>query len=322
MYSCHVAAIKEWADELIGSVESAFYGKREVIEQLVIALLARGHVLIEDIPGVGKTVLARALAAGVNAGFARIQCTPDLLPADVLGVSVYNPKDQEFHYKEGPILNNILLVDELNRATPRTQSALLEAMGEGQITTDGVQRELPTPFFVMATENPVEFEGTFPLPEAQKDRFLMTVSVGYPDAHVEAQILESQRRMNHPLADVRAVSSLEQLRALQEQVVGLHVEDSVRDYMIALVAGTRDHGATTAGVSPRGSLALYRSCQARAALRGRDYVTPDDVKALAPAVFDKRIIVSSSAEIRGVSAAGIIREVIESTRVPVFSEGG
>ncbi|MFW5786313.1 MAG: AAA family ATPase [bacterium] len=314
-----MVAIKEWADRVISSVEGVFYGKRSVVEQLIVALLARGHVLIEDIPGVGKTILARSLAASISATFARIQCTPDLLPADVLGVSVYNPKDQEFHYKEGPILRNFLLVDELNRATPRTQSALLEAMGEGQITTDGVRRPLPDPFFVMATENPVEFEGTFPLPEAQKDRFLLSVSVGYPEADVEAQILESQRRITHPLTDVEAVATLEELRAHQEKVVTIHVEDAVRDYMLALVAATRSHSATTAGVSPRGSLALYRSCQARAALSGRDFVTPDDVKALAPAVFAKRLILTSAAEIRGVTAALVASEVLESTRVPVFN---
>ena len=320
MYIWTVATIKEWADRVTASVEGAFYGKREVIEQLLVALLARGHVLIEDIPGVGKTILARSLAASIRASFSRIQCTPDLLPADVLGVSVYSPKDQEFHYKEGPVLSNFLLVDELNRATPRTQSALLEAMGEGQITTDGVRRPLPDPFFVMATENPVEFEGTFPLPEAQKDRFLMSIAIGYPEADVEAQILESQRRISHPLEDVGAVGDTEQLRAHQEQVVEIHVEDSVRDYMVALVNATRSHSATTAGVSPRGSLALYRSAQARAALQGRDYVTPDDVKALAPAVFAKRLILTPSAEIRGVTAERVISEVLESTRVPVFKQ--
>ena len=314
-----MAAIKEWADRVISSVEGVFYGKREVVEQLLVALLARGHVLIEDIPGVGKTILARALAASISAGFARIQCTPDLLPADVLGVSVYNPKDQEFHYKEGPILRNFVLVDELNRATPRTQSALLEAMGEGQITTDGIRRPLPDPFFVMATENPVEFEGTFPLPEAQKDRFLLSVSIGYPEADVEAQILESQRRITHPLADVEAVANLDELRTHQEAVVTIHVEDAVRDYMLALVAATRGHSATIAGVSPRGSLALYRSSQARAALSGRDFVTPDDVKALAAAVFAKRLILTSAAEIRGVTAGQVVDEVVESTQVPVFN---
>ncbi len=314
-----MAAIKEWADRVISSVEGVFYGKREVVEQLLVALLARGHVLIEDIPGVGKTILARALAASISAVFARIQCTPDLLPADVLGVSVYNPKDQEFHYKEGPILQNFLLVDELNRATPRTQSALLEAMGEGQITTDGIRRPLPDPFFVMATENPVEFEGTFPLPEAQKDRFLLSISIGYPEAEVEAQILESQRRITHPLADVESVADLDELQTHQEAVVTIHVEDAVRDYMLALVAATRSNSATIAGVSPRGSLALYRSSQARAALSGRDFVTPDDVKALAAAVFAKRLILTSAAEIRGVTAGQVVDEVLESTQVPIFN---
>lgn len=313
-------AVQAWADRICESVENVFFGKTKVIEKLLVALLCRGHILLEDVPGVGKTILARALAASLGGSFSRIQCTPDLLPADILGVSVYNPNDGTFTFREGPVVANVVLVDEINRATPRTQSALLEATAEGQISVEGEQRILPDPFFVMATENPVEFEGTFPLPEAQKDRFLMTVSIGYPDADTEALIVESQRRLIHPVNDVIAVTEVTEVLHLQEQVVGVHVDSQVMRYIRELVHGTRGHKHARIGVSPRGTLALYKSAQALASLRGRDYVVPEDVKELCPFVFSKRIILSSDATIRGITVESVIRDVVDSTDAPVITE--
>ncbi len=314
--------VPEWSRQITDSVETVFFGKHAVIEKLLVALLCRGHVLLEDVPGVGKTILARALASSLGGEFSRIQCTPDLLPADILGVSVYNPNDGSFTFREGPIMANIVLVDEINRATPRTQSALLEATGEGQVSVEGKQRKLPEPFFVMATENPVEFEGTFPLPEAQKDRFLLSLTVGYPERETEQRIVESQRRLTHPVNDLSAVTDLSDVPALQEEVVSIHVDQSVVDYMSTLVEASRSHQHVRIGVSPRGTLALYKASQALAAVRGRDYVVPEDVKELCRPVFEKRLIMSSQAVIRGITAESVITSILDSTPAPVLPEPG
>ena len=313
--------VPEWSRQITDSVETVFFGKHAVIEKLLVALLCRGHVLLEDVPGVGKTILARALASSLGGEFSRIQCTPDLLPADILGVSVYNPNDGSFTFREGPIMANIVLV-EINRATPRTQSALLEATGEGQVSVEGKQRKLPEPFFVMATENPVEFEGTFPLPEAQKDRFLLSLTVGYPERETEQRIVESQRRLTHPVNDLSAVTDLSDVPALQEEVVSIHVDQSVVDYMSTLVEASRSHQHVRIGVSPRGTLALYKASQALAAVRGRDYVVPEDVKELCRPVFEKRLIMSSQAVIRGITAESVITSILDSTPAPVLPEPG
>ena len=312
--------VTEWSRQITDSVETVFFGKHEVIEKLLVAILCRGHVLLEDVPGVGKTSLARALASSLGGEFSRIQCTPDLLPADILGVSVYNPNNGSFAFREGPIMANIVLVDEINRATPRTQSALLEATGEGQVSIEGKQRKLPEPFFLIATENPIEFEGTFPLPEAQKDRFLLSLTVGYPERETEQRIMESQRRLTHPVNDLSAVTDLSGVPALQEQVVSVHVEQSVMDYMSTLVEASRSHQHVRIGVSPRGTLALYKASQALAAVRGRDYVVPEDVKELCRPVFEKRLNIASQPVIRGITADSVIASILDSTPAPVLPE--
>jgi len=312
--------VSDWAQSIIESVEKVFFGKYDVIEQLLVALLCRGHVLLEDVPGVGKTILARALAASLGGQFSRIQCTPDLLPADILGVSIFNPKDGTFAFREGPIMANIVLVDEINRATPRTQSALLEAMGEGQVSVEGKKRDLPDPFFLIATENPVEFEGTFPLPEAQQDRFLLSLSIGYPDREGEQQIVASQRRLTHPITDIEAVADVTGVKAHQQTVVDVHVDQSIVDYISNLVEESRKHENVRIGVSPRGTLALYKAAQARAALKARDYVIPDDVKQLCRPVFSKRLILTSQATIRGISADSVITTLLDTVPTPVVPE--
>ncbi len=297
-------------------MEGVFLGKRDVVEKLLVAVLCRGHVLLEDVPGVGKTILARALARSLGGEFSRIQCTPDLLPADIVGVSIYNPKEGEFRFREGPIRANVVLVDEINRATPRTQSALLEAMGENQVSVEGKSRALPDPFFLIATENPVEFEGTFPLPEAQKDRFLMSVKVGYPAREVEKTIVRNQRRLTHPVTDVTAVSDTASLLAHQETVVALHVDERVENYIMDVIGATRGNRDLQLGASPRGSLALYKCAQALAALRGRDYVTPEDVKELAASVLAKRVIVAPEAQFKGQTAESLLSAVLDNTAFP------
>lgn len=312
-----VKTIQEWADRIKQSAEKAFFGKGDVIDKLLIALLCSGHVLIEDVPGVGKTIAARAIGQSLGGTFKRIQCTPDLLPADVLGVSVYSPKTGEFSFREGPILSNVVLVDEINRATPRTQSALLEAMGENQISVDGSRIALPSPFFLMATENPIEFEGTFPLPEAQKDRFLLSLQIGYPDRNSEEEILESQRRLTHPVNDIQAVTDLEYVRHMQEMVATVHVNQAVRGYVLDLVEATRRDPRLKLGLSPRGSLALYKGAQALAAIRGRDYVVPEDVKELLLPVGVKRIIVRPEHAVKGVLPEDVLRLVGDSVEVPL-----
>ena len=285
---------------------------------MLAAFFARGHVLLEDVPGTGKTILARAFAASLGLSFARIQCTPDLLPADILGVSVWRADEGRFVYRQGPVVNQFVLVDEINRATPRTQSALLEAMAEGQISVDGNRLPLPEPFFVMATENPVEYEGTFPLPEAQKDRFLLSLGVGYPDRESEASMLESQRRITHPVTDLTQVVSSDEVLSIQESITKIHVDAPVRDYLLSLVEATRQDSGLRAGVSPRGSLALYRASQALAAVRNRDYVIPEDVKEMAPPVFRQRLLLSPEALVRGVAPDRIISSVLDRVAAPEY----
>ena len=313
--------VNSWAGKVRASVEKVFFGKTDVIDKLIVALLCRGHALLEDVPGVGKTILARALAGSLGGSFKRIQCTPDLLPADVLGVSVYNPRSGEFAFREGPIMTNLLLVDEINRATPRTQSALLEAMAENQISVDGRKLLLPDPFFLVATENPVEFEGTFPLPEAQKDRFFISIKIGYPGRGAEEEILESQRRLDHPVNDIEAVTDLEALLEAQKQVIQIFIKPEVRTYLLDIVEESRNDTHLMLGVSPRGSLALYRGSQALAAIRGRSYVVPEDIKELAVPVLCKRIILKSEHSIRGLAEERVINDILERVEVPVFKEG-
>jgi MoxR-like ATPase len=313
--------ISEFAEKIRGNIEKVFLGKTSVVDTVIAAFLSRGHVLLEDVPGTGKTVLAQAFAASLGLSSSRIQCTPDLLPSDILGVSVWRQDEKNggnFVYRKGPIVNQFVLVDEINRATPRTQSALLEAMAEAQISVEGKRLKLPEPFFVIATENPVEFEGTFPLPEAQKDRFLLSLTIGYPPADAESLMLDNQRRLVHPVKDLKPVVSVDDIFLLQEAVTQIHVDPTVKAYLLALVQATRRESALRLGVSPRGSLALYRASQARAGLQGRDYVTPEDVKEQALPVFRQRVILSSESMVRGVEPDRIIQDVLERTPIPEY----
>jgi len=297
---------------LIENIERVIVGKRSTIEFIIVALLCEGHVLLEDVPGSGKTMLARSVATSLGISFKRIQCTPDLLPNDVTGVSIFNQKSGEFEFKPGPIFVNILLADEINRATPRTQSALLEAMQEQQVTVDGVTRDLPRPFLVLATQNPIEYEGTFPLPEAQLDRFLMRLSLGYPSRIDERQILVNLRR-EHPITKLGKVIDGHELLSLQKQIWDVNVDDTLQDYIVALAEATRNHPDLALGVSPRGSLALLKTSQALAAVRGRDYVIPDDIKTLVPLTLSHRLILKPEAELRGRTAHTILEDVLEKT---------
>lgn len=303
--------IESFASKIINNVEQVIVGKRSVLELLIVALLCEGHVLLEDVPGVGKTMMARALAVSLGGDFKRLQCTPDLLPNDVTGVSVFNQQTGQFDFRPGPIFVNVLLVDEINRATPRTQSALLEAMQEQQVTVDGITRKLPRPFMVMATQNPIEYEGTFPLPEAQLDRFLMRLPVGYPSADDEKLILNHLRR-EHPINQLMAIVMEERLLDIQREVWEVNVDNSILDYIVRLVTATRSHPDLILGGSPRASLALYKTCQALAALRGRDYVIPDDIKYLAPVTLSHRIIIKPESELRGRSTRQVLEELLNS----------
>ena len=303
---------RKFVEPLIENVERVIVGKRSAIEYILVALLCEGHVLLEDVPGSGKTMLARSMAASLGIGFKRIQCTPDLLPNDVTGVSIFNQQNGEFEFREGPIFVNILLADEINRATPRTQSALLEAMQEQQVTVDGVTRDLPRPFMVLATQNPVEYEGTFPLPEAQLDRFLMRLSMGYPSRADERQILVNLRR-EHPITKLGRVVDGNDLLALQKQIWELNVDDTLQDYIVTLAEATRVHPDLSLGVSTRGVLALLKASQALAAIRGRDYVIPEDIKTLVPLTLAHRLILKPEAELRGRTALTILEDVLEKT---------
>jgi len=310
------------ADRVLDNVERVIIGKTAEARMALVTLLCRGHLLIEDVPGVGKTMLARALAKSTGCRFARIQFTPDLLPTDVTGVSIYQQSSGEFVFRPGPIMSEIVLADEVNRATPKTQSALLEAMEEHQVTVDGITHKLPSPHMVMATQNPIEYEGTFPLPEAQLDRFLMRIHLGYPSATDEVLIMDAQQRQ-HPIESLREVIGPRELLELQEAVGGIYVDPLVKQYIVSLVTATRDHEAAYLGASPRGSLALMRATQAHAMLDGRDFVTPDDVKALAHATLCHRVIVSPSARVRDIDSTQIVDEVVQRVAVPgVRARGG
>ncbi|HDN80059.1 MAG TPA: MoxR family ATPase [Chloroflexi bacterium] len=307
--------VQEFAEKLLSNVEKVIFGKTEEIRLIILALLCQGHVLIEDVPGVGKTMLAKAIAKSIGCSFRRIQFTPDMLPSDVTGVSVFNQKTREFEFRPGPIMANIVLTDEINRATPKTQSALLEAMEERQVTVDGVTHPLPVPFLVLATQNPIEYEGTFPLPEAQIDRFMMRVHLGYPSAEEEVSILEAQQFV-HPIERIGQVVSVEELLRAQERVKEVHVSDEIKRYIVEIINATRKHPDVYLGSSPRGSLALYKTSQARAAVSGRDYAIPDDVKELAVPILAHRLILSASARLREVDSRQIIEDILYSVPVP------
>jgi MoxR-like ATPase len=313
--SVSVSDISEATERVIGNIERVIVGKHEAVRLTLIAVLCGGHVLIEDVPGVGKTVLAKSIARSIGCTFKRIQFTPDLLPSDVTGVSMYNQRTAEFEFRPGPIMSQFVLADEINRATPKTQSALLEAMEEHQITVDGVTHALPAPFIVLATQNPIEYEGTFPLPEAQLDRFLLNITMGYPSPADEVVILDRQQR-SHPIDTLEQILTEDDLRVMQRQVREVRVEREVREYMVAIVAATRQHQNVYLGASPRGSLALFHTAQALAALRGRDFVTPDDVKALVKTSLSHRLIVAPAARVRGITPAAILDEVLSLVPVP------
>lgn len=309
-----LADIVSVAGTVINNIEKVVVGKRAEVELALIALLSRGHILIEDVPGVGKTVLAKSLAQSLGCSFKRIQFTPDLLPSDVTGTSIYNQSTGDFEYRAGPVSAQILLADEINRATPKTQSALLEAMEEHQVTVDGVTHALPDPFIVMATQNPIEYEGTFPLPEAELDRFLLRISLGYPAKADEMQVLQSQQE-RHPLEDLQQVVDAEDVLETQKQVRQVYVDPLIVEYVVNLMEATRAHGDIYLGASPRASLALYRACQARAAMHGQDYVLPDDVKVMAIPVVAHRLIINAAARMRQISSVDVMAEIL--SRVPV-----
>lgn len=308
--------ISEVARRLRENIQKVIVGKDEVINLTLVAVLCEGHILLEDVPGIGKTTLARALATSLGCSFRRIQFTPDLLPSDVTGLNWFNQKKQEFEFRPGPIISQVVLADEINRATPRTQSALLEAMQERQVTVDGVTRPLARPFLVMATQNPVELEGTFPLPEAQVDRFLLRIAIGYPTEIEENAILE-RFRLTDPLPDLVAVSSPEEILRLQGERRQVRVEDSVRDYIVRVARATRGHAEIELGASPRASLALYNSVQAWAAIQERDFVLPDDVKFMAPHVLTHRLMISPQAQLRGRKPDELVAAIVEKVPVPV-----
>ena len=309
-----VEAIAAACQRILENIAQVMVMDPEVGRLLLTAALCGGHVLIEDVPGVGKTTLARAAAISLGCRFGRIQCTPDLLPSDVVGVSVFNEKTGEFEYRQGPIMAQVVLADEINRATPRTQSSLLEAMAEGQVTVDGVTYALPRPFILLATENPIEYEGTFPLPEAQLDRFFMRISLGYPTPEQEHEIVKRMQG-EHPLARLEPCTTPEEFVAMQEGVRQVHVDDSVRDYAIRIVQATRSDPDVLLGASPRGSINLVRAAQARAALFARDFVTPDDVKALAVPVLGHRLVLKAESRLRGLSGDRVVERIVERTPV-------
>ncbi len=310
--------IDSFVDRIVQNVEQVIVGKRESIKFLMVALLCDGHVLIEDVPGVGKTMLARSIAISLGGQFRRLQCTPDLLPNDVTGVSIFNQKNAQFEFRPGPVFVNILLVDEINRATPRTQSALLEAMQEQQVTVDGSTHPLPRPFLVLATQNPIEYEGTFPLPEAQLDRFLIRLTLGYPSAADEKTLLVNLRR-EHPILHLGQVAECAELVELQKQVWEIHIDDTLQDYIVRLTGRTRSHPDLALGASPRASLSLYKTAQALAGVRGRDHVLPEDIKTMAPAVLAHRMVLRPEAELRGRTTQAVMEELLAETPLDLGS---
>ncbi|MFN9373377.1 MAG: AAA family ATPase [Planctomycetaceae bacterium] len=316
-----MSAVPALAKKVIANIEKVILGKRQEVVLALVAYLCEGHVLLEDVPGVAKTMLARALAASVGCSFKRVQCTPDLLPGDITGASVFNPRTTEFEFRAGPIFAQIVLADEINRATPRTQSALLEAMAERRVTVDGQTYALEPPFLVIATQNPVDHEGTFPLPEAQLDRFLVRLSLGYPSAEEETKMLDLLRQA-HPIDSLGAVVSADEVLACQRAIREVYVDPKVRDYIVALVRNTREHEDVALGGSPRASMALFRSAQAVAAVRGNDFVLPDDVKRMAPAVLAHRLIVRPESRLRKVTSAAVVQQILTETPVPALARNG
>lgn len=312
----NAAEVSQLTTEIVRQVEKAIVGKTETIEQAILVLLCNGHILLEDIPGVGKTTMAKALAKTIGGEFRRIQFTPDLLPADITGAAIYNQRDGTFEFRPGPVFGNVILVDEVNRATPKTQSSLLEAMEERQVTTDGVSRALPKPFFVIATQNNLEMTGTYPLPEAQLDRFFARIRLGYPDRAAEVNILESQQVM-HPLELVSQVSDVETLIRAQTFVKGIFMHESIRQYVVDIVRSTREHSLLVVGASPRGTLFLAHAAQAHAALRGSSFVNADDVKAVASLTLSHRVIARGEVRARGLTNEQIIDQVLSSVPTPV-----
>jgi MoxR-like ATPase len=306
--------LEQTGEKVLANVERVIVGKHQEVRLALVALLCRGHLLIEDVPGTGKTVLAKAIARSLGCSFRRIQFTPDLLPSDVTGLSIYNQKNQEFEFRPGPIMAQVVLADEINRATPKTQSSLLECMEERQATIDGTTYAMPDPFLVIATQNPIEYEGTFALPEAQLDRFMLRIRLGYPQPLEEVMILDEQKR-SHPLEELDVVCAVDELRAMQDAVRDIYVDSTVADYIVRLVNGTRSHPDVYLGASPRGSIALYRAGQALAGLLGRDYVIPDDIKALAEPALAHRLIIKTSASIHDVQSGNVVRELLDGTPI-------
>lgn len=315
MESVVTTNVKEFYERLLNNLKGVIIGKDEVLDLVVITLLSQGHLLIDDVPGVGKTMLAKSLAKSLGCSFNRIQFTPDMLPSDVTGVSIFNQNSREFEFRAGPIISQIVLADEINRATPKTQSALLEAMEERQVTVDGITHQIPQPFMVLATQNPIEYEGTFPLPEAQLDRFLMRIRIGYPTFSNEIEILELQQ-IKHPIEDIKTVISSKEIIEMQNAIKHVYVSSAVKRYIVELTRATRDHNDVYLGASPRGSLGLFRVSQAKAASIGRDFVLPDDVKGLAKFVLGHRLVINPSARLKNLTADQIIGEVLLQVGVP------
>lgn len=310
-----MSKVQDLSQRLIKNIEQVIVGKREAVELVIVGLVCQGHILIEDVPGVGKTMLARSLSKSLGLRFNRIQCTPDMLPSDITGVYMYNQAVDDFEYRPGPLMANIVLADEINRATPKTQAALLEAMQERQVTVNGITHMIPKPFLVLATQNPIEYEGTFPLPEAQLDRFLIKVRLGYPRPEDEIAVIEGQR-LEHPFERLQPVAEEREILEVQELIRGVHLADSVKRYIVEIVQQTRNLPDVYLGASPRGSLALSRTAQARAAMHGRDYVLPDDVKFLAEPTLGHRVILSSAARLQNLDAGDIVTEVLSKVKVP------